>query len=218
MIEKLPILLLWMVPFIFSLSFHEFAHGWVAARYGDLTAKMMGRVSMNPIAHMDPIGTVAFPVIGFLTGFPLIGWAKPVPVNERNLKDPANNGMWIAAAGPLSNMFLAVVFTIAAWALHQSGINLYFKLDSTTTLPQAILLMMIFGIQLNVLLAFFNLIPMPPLDGGRVLRGLFPGLSPQLEVIERFGFIILLILLYTGLLKILLMPAFFIIRLLMSWI
>lgn len=219
MAEKLSILILWMVPFIFSLSFHEFAHAWAAKKFGDNTAEMMGRLSMNPVAHIDPVGTIFFPVVGFLTGFPIIGWAKPVPVNERNLKNPIKQGMWVAAAGPISNMILAVAFTIV--------LAVYYQSTQATALPSLsasmgqsnpIMMMLVFAIYLNVLLAFFNLLPMPPLDGGHVLRGLFPSLSPQLAMVERYGFLILLVLLYTGLLRILLIPAFLIIQFLLSFV
>ncbi|MCB1198865.1 MAG: site-2 protease family protein [Bdellovibrionota bacterium] len=219
MAEKLSTLVLWMVPFIFSLSFHEFAHAWVARYFGDNTAEMMGRVSMNPKAHIDPIGTIAFPVIGFLTGFPIIGWAKPVPVNSRNLKNPIKQNMWIAAAGPASNLLLAIAFTICLAIYTQvSHINTLPTLSMTAPQSNPIAMMLLFGVYLNVLLAFFNLLPMPPLDGGHVLRGLIPSLSPQLDLIERYGFIILLLLLYTGILRILLIPAFLIIQLLLSFV
>jgi len=216
MAEKISTLILWMVPFIFSLSFHEFAHAWAAKKFGDRTAEMMGRLSMNPVAHIDPLGTIIFPVVGFLTSIPIIGWAKPVPVNERNLKNPIRQGMWVAAAGPISNMILAVVFTgCLAVFFPSSSVS---PLQSVTDIGQnnPIKMMLIFAVYLNVLLAFFNLLPMPPLDGGRVLRGLFPGLSPQLEWIERYGFFILIILLYTGVIRYLLIPAFLIVHYLLS--
>lgn len=216
---KIVTLILWMVPFIFSLSVHEFAHAWTAKYFGDDTAESMGRVSMNPIAHIDPLGTLLFPIIGFLSNFPVIGWAKPVPVNGRNLKNPVKQGMWIAAAGPISNLILAIIFTIA--------LGIYYKFTAPGTFPSLnptpgsgnfnpIMSMLLFGVYLNVLLAFFNMLPMPPLDGGHVLRGLFPALAPQLALIERYGIIVLLLLLYTGALEILLAPAMWLIQALLS--
>lgn len=219
MAEKISVLILWMVPFIFSLSFHEFAHAWVAKMFGDNTAEMMGRVSMNPMAHVDPIGTIAFPIIGFLTGFPIIGWAKPVPVNERNLKNPLKQGMWVAIAGPASNLILALVFTVfLALFFDRSQIQAMSFFGESGSIQNPVLMMLVFGVYLNVLLAFFNLLPMPPLDGGHVLRGLFPKLTPQLALIEKYGLLILLILLYTGILRYLLIPAFVIIQFLLSFV
>jgi len=217
--EKIATLVLWMVPFIFSLSVHEFAHAWTAKKFGDNTAESMGRVSLNPMAHIDPIGTLFFPIVGFLSNFPVIGWAKPVPVNGRNLKNPVKDGMWVAAAGPISNLILALIFTCI--------LAVYFRTTNTSQFPSLtlspgsgstspLISMLFFGVYLNVLLAFFNMLPMPPLDGGHVLRGLFPSLAPQLDMIEKYGFLILIVLLYTGALRILLAPAMWIIGLLLN--
>lgn len=212
--HKLALVPLWMIPFIFSLSFHEYAHAWMANKLGDNTAKFMGRLSMNPKVHVDPIGTIAFPILGFLTGFPLIGWAKPVIINERNFKNVYKDAMYVAAAGPISNILLALVFTGIGYILNQGSSGIM----SVSGFDQPLLMMAIFGIQLNVFLAFFNLIPLPPLDGGRVLRGLFPSLAPQLAMLEQYGFFIVIILLYTGALRILLEPASRVINVLMSLI
>lgn len=212
--NKLALIPLWMIPFIFSLSFHEFSHAWTANLLGDGTAKFMGRVSMNPKAHIDPIGTILFPIIGFITGFPLIGWAKPVIINERNFKHPYQDAMYVAAAGPISNLFLALCFTGAAHLINQGHSDAM----RVHGFDEPLLMMAIFGIQLNVFLAFFNLLPMPPLDGGRVLRGLFPFLAPKLAILERYGFMILMIMMYTGLFRILLAPASRLINVLMSHI
>lgn len=212
--SKISLIPLWLIPFIFSLSFHEYAHAWMANRLGDNTAKFMGRLSMNPKVHIDPIGTIAFPILGFITGFPLIGWAKPVIINERNFKNVYQDAMWVAAFGPLSNMALALCFTGVAYLLNTGNSDLM----KMSGFDQPLLMMAIFGIQLNVFLAFFNLIPLPPLDGGRVIRGLVPSMAGTLEKIERYGFIILLVLLYTGLIRLILLPAFKIINLLMSLI
>lgn len=205
---------LFMIPFIFSLSFHEYAHAWMANKLGDNTAKFMGRLSMNPKTHIDIIGTIVFPLFGFLTGFPMIGWAKPVIINERNFKNVYRDAMFVAAAGPLSNLALALCFTAVAAGLNQGNPTGLIKYD----FDKPLLLMCIFGIQLNVFLAFFNLIPLPPLDGGRVLRGLAPKLAPQLAQLEQYGFLIILFLLYAGLLRVILAPASHIVSVLMSYI
>ncbi len=211
--SRLAQLPLWLVPFIFSLCFHEFCHAWMANRLGDNTSKFMGRLSMNPAVHVDPIGTLAFPIIGFLTGFPMIGWAKPVMTNSRNFKDPIRDEMYVAAAGPFSNLFLAVCFTVVAHFLNQDSSGL-----SRAGFDQPLFYMAIYGLTINVFLAFFNLLPIPPLDGGHILKGLIPSLSRQIDQFARYGFIVLLILMYTGAFKILLAPAYAIINVLMSYV
>ncbi|MCB0327884.1 MAG: site-2 protease family protein [Bdellovibrionales bacterium] len=220
--QKLSLLLLWMVPFVFSLSVHEFAHAWVANALGDPTAKFLGRLNLNPMSHADLFGTLIFPVVGFFFNFPLIGWAKPVPVNESNLKNRSRDGMWVAAAGPISNFILALIFTFCAAMLHKMSPSLAQNLQNSDIRSWggmgALFLMCVFGLQLNVILGFFNFLPLPPLDGGRVLKGLFPQISPQLAIVERYGFMFLLILLYTGLLRFLLAPAFSLIAFLSSLI
>ncbi|MFH1262388.1 MAG: site-2 protease family protein [Pseudomonadota bacterium] len=194
LVPSLRLLLLWFVPFIFSLSFHEAAHAWTANRYGDPTARYVGRMTLNPLAHIDWIGTVLFPLVAFFTNFPLIGWARPVPVNERNLKRPIH-GVLVAAAGPISNLILAILFTVA--------LAIFYRLPGAEGGPislvrEPLVKMVAAGIQLNLILAVFNLIPFPPLDGGRILFGLFPSLSPRLAFAERYGFIIPLALFMTG--------------------
>jgi len=169
-----------------SLSVHEAAHAWSADRLGDRTARLLGRVSINPIVHVDPIGTVVFPLVAIFTGLPLIGWAKPVPVDTRNLlPDWRQKYMLIAAAGPASNLALACVAAVIVQVL-PSG-------------PSIRLLN--FAVIINVLLAVFNLLPVPPLDGGNVVAGLFGG--PVARAIDRlrpYGFLIIYALLLTGVL------------------
>lgn len=188
-----------MVPFLFSLSFHEFAHAWFANKYGDPTARLLGRMTLNPTVHIDPVGTLLFPTLSFFTGFAFIGWAKPVPVNEGNLRNPLREGMIVALAGPFSNLLLASVFTAILYMANHFGPHM------ETMKP--LQLMLLTGIKLNVFLAFFNLLPFPPLDGGRVLYGLFPSLHDQLDWMSRYGFLILIALMYTGVFRILLYPA-----------
>lgn len=157
---------LFFIPFLFALCFHEFAHGFIAKLKGDRTAELMGRLTLNPLVHMDPIGTLLLPLAALTMGFPFFGWAKPVPVNERNLRRPKQDMFWIALAGPLSNIILALV----SWVLiivvllvfqHQgAGVALFEMLKTF--------------VFINLALALFNLIPLHPLDGGKVIARFIP--------------------------------------------
>jgi Zn-dependent protease len=177
-----------------SLTFHEAAHAWSADRLGDATARALGRVSLNPAVHVDPIGTIVFPLIAMITGLPIIGWAKPVPVNTLNLRRHwKQKYMLIAAAGPASNLILATVAAVGVRLLgfETSGDGVL------GTVFQFLLLMVI----INVLLAVFNMVPVPPLDGGNVLAGVLPGAAHDVfERIRPFGFLILYGLLLSGVL------------------
>ncbi len=169
-----------MIPaIILGLTFHEFAHGWVADRLGDRTARSMGRLTLNPAAHLDPVGLVLL----FLAGF---GWAKPVPVNPYNLRGDMQRGMLLVSlAGPATNIILAVVSAVVLGAFY--GLRLpYFES------------IMMYMIQINVVLAVFNLIPIPPLDGSKILAGILPGRQNWLYQLETYGAIILIILVFTG--------------------
>lgn len=181
-------------PFLLAITFHEFSHGYVAYRLGDPTAYNAGRLTMNPLKHLDPLGVLAFIIMK-------IGWAKPVPVNAAYFKNPVKGMMWVAIAGPASNLILAIVSSIVAKLLIQFG----------TLLPSAILWpllnMVAISIWINLVLAFFNLIPIPPLDGSRILSGMLPAKAAIFFYkMERFGFIILLGLFYTGIIPKLIMP------------
>lgn len=176
------------IPGIFAITTHEVAHGWVARRLGDPTAYMLGRLTLNPIKHIDPIGTVVVPIALMLTnsGF-LFGWAKPVPVAFRNLKHPRRDMMFVAAAGPGVNFLMAI-----GWAVLLAVAIRGFDADLRGW-PVSVCF---FGMQFNILLALFNLIPIPPLDGGRVLTGLVPrNVANLLDRVEPFGFIIVIVLL-----------------------
>jgi Zn-dependent protease len=175
----------------------------MANRRGDPTARLLGRLTLNPLPHIDPIGTVALPLLFFFLGGSVFGWAKPVPVNERNLRNWRLDGLLVAAAGPLSNLLLALAFAAALFVLLRIDAGTPVAMTAGFSVVTPLALMARIGVQLNVLLAIFNLLPLPPLDGSRVLGGFFPGLLPQLHTLERFGFILILALLWTGVLDLL---------------
>jgi Zn-dependent protease len=166
-----------MIAFLFAISIHESAHAWMANRRGDPTARMLGRVSLNPIHHIDPVGTILLPVIAMLTHFPVIGWAKPTPVDPRNFKNPVLDDILTSVAGPVSNFIVATGATIllAAIAVAAPGGRMIVHgamggplIGNSALVPASILLYELMAI--NVLLGVFNLIPVPPLDGSHVLR------------------------------------------------
>lgn len=197
-LQRLAVLAL---PVLFAITFHEIAHGWVALKLGDPTAKMLGRLSPNPLKHIDPIGTVLVPVLLFLSSGFLFGWAKPVPITWENLKHPRRDMALVAIAGPLTNLLMAVLwalvvkFAIMADPAGASGIAKFLMYSGMA------------GIFINIILCVLNLLPLPPLDGGRVLVGVLPGpMAWQVSRIEPYGFIILVLLLMTGILGKILSP------------
>jgi Zn-dependent protease len=180
---------------IVALTIHEAAHAWTADQLGDPTARMLGRVSLNPLVHIDPIGTVLLPLVAIVSGLPIIGWAKPVPVNISRLRHHRRDFMIVAAAGPISNFLQAVVIAVVY--------RLFYDPSAVDLLPAVLKL----GVQTNLLLAFFNLIPIPPLDGGNVLAGLVPESAARvIDQLRQFGFIALYALMLSGLLFNLVMP------------
>ena len=184
-----------------SLTVHEAAHAWTADRRGDPTARLLGRVSFNPAVHVDPIGTVLFPLVAMLSGLPLIGWAKPVPVNIHRLQHPRRDYVFVAAAGPLSNLILAVLVSIVASVI---GLELARALLDGEGGIASVLARAVY---LNVLLAVFNMVPVPPLDGGNVLAGLLPPhLAVHFDRLRPWGFLILYALMFTGLLWTIIAP------------
>lgn len=191
----------WFVPFLFALCFHEYAHGFIARMRGDNTAELYGRLTMNPIPHMDLIGTVILPISAALFGSPIFfGWAKPVPVNPRNLKNPRVDMFWIALAGPLSNILLALVGALLMWV----SVN-YLR---TVSYFSSLMGFLDIFIGINLFLAFFNIIPLHPLDGGKVLARFLPhSVNAKLEENEHISGIVLLVLILGGALSILAVPV-----------
>jgi Zn-dependent protease len=190
-----------VIPFIIvliSLSVPEASHAWTAYRLGDPTAKDLGRISLNPIVHIDLIGTIVLPLIAAFSNLPIIGWAKPVPVDTRRLRDPRRDFMLVAAAGPASNLLQAIVIAILFHVLPLGSIDL-FNLNWPNVFRRAA--------DINLLLAVFNMIPVPPLDGGNVLGGLLPREAAiTFDRLRPFGFIILYALMFTGVLSALILP------------
>lgn len=200
--EALPVYLALFAILLASLSIHEAAHAWAADRLGDPTARLLGRLTLNPVAHIDPIGTLLLPAIAIFTRLPIIGWAKPVPVNLNQLRHPRRDFMYIAAAGPASNLVQAVMLAAVAWLMYPGGLE-------RSVVAQLIGL----GVQINVLLALFNLIPVPPLDGGNVIGGLLPERVADAydRLVRPWGFLILYGFLLSGLFaRLILPPAFYI--------
>ena len=201
--ERIAMGLTAYVVLLFSLSVHESAHAWMAHRMGDDTALMLGRVSLNPIVHMDPLGTLFFPLIQIFTGIPTLGWAKPTPYNPANFRRDISlrqGHMLVAGAGPVSNFGLALVFTALFFVLVRAGVPL--------TERHPLVMIVVAGIQMNVILAVFNLVPIPPLDGSKVASYGLPGSFGDRydRVMEPAGFIILFGLMATGILGHLISP------------
>ena len=180
-----------VVALLMALTFHEFAHGWVARRLGDRTAESLGRLTLNPKDHIDPFGTIMVPAMLILMNSPVVfGWAKPVPINPYNFRNPRKGMMWSALGGPLINLLLAGGLAVILKGMIYTGVTL-----------EPLLIFLIVAVQLNVFLAVFNLIPIPPLDGGRVLVGLLPPVqAAAFSRIEPYGFLIVIALMYFNIL------------------
>jgi len=192
----------WAMPVILAITVHEVAHGWVALKLGDSTAKMLGRLTLNPVKHIDPIGTLLVPGLLLVMGGFIFGWAKPVPVTWENLKNPKRDMALVALAGPMSNLLMALI-----WAgILKLGLVLAIA-GSAEVIALPLIYMGGAGITINLILMVLNLLPMPPLDGGRIVASLLPDkLSWQFNRLERWGFVILLGLMVMGVLGKMLWP------------
>jgi Zn-dependent protease len=189
--SKIQLLAAWAIPILFAITIHEVAHGWVARYFGDDTAARLGRLSLNPIKHVDPVGTVLVPAAMWLFSGFLFGWAKPVPVIASNLHHPRRHMAIVAAAGPLVNLLMALIWAaVFKLALLSGGQGM---------MAQFVTLMAIGGIAINLVLMVLNLLPIPPLDGSRVLNGFLPErYARQVDRLEQYGLIIVIALLVTG--------------------
>ena len=212
--ELIGRLLIFLVTLLLAISAHEAAHAWMSSKYGDETARMLGRVTLNPISHTDPIGTLLIPVVGFILGamggalasIPLIGWGKPTPVNPRNWTNYKQANVMVSIAGILANLIIAIIaFTIIKILMATGTLTIYDAVGQTQNPIGILLNMMLF---LNVSLAIFNLLPFPPLDGSKVLATFLPAdWQPVLDVLEQYGFMILLLLMYMGFIRAIMYPV-----------
>jgi Zn-dependent protease len=187
-------LLIYAIPVLFAITVHETAHGWVASLLGDHSARMMGRITLNPLKHIDLVGTIIVPAFLYFTSGFIFGWAKPVPINYQALRSPKKDMLWVAIAGPVSNFMMVAIWLIVT--LIAINTDSYFLAKMAQV-----------GVQINLLLAVLNLLPLPPLDGGRVVSSLLPPkLSYQYDQLEPYGLFILLGLLFLGIFQTLILP------------
>lgn len=192
MLRSFQTLLIWAIPVLFAVTVHEVAHGWVANKLGDKTALMMGRITLNPLKHIDLVGTILVPMIFILIGGFVFGWAKPVPVNWHNLKNPRRDMALVALAGPGANLLMAIFWAAVA--------KIFMEFTQAGFSNGKVLAYMgVAGVSINVMLMILNLIPIPPLDGSRVASSLMSrDMALKYDTIERYGFIILIVLMFTG--------------------
>lgn len=206
LIQKIAV---WALPLIFAITLHEVAHGFVASLLGDKTAKLSGRLTINPVKHIDPIGTILIPFVMLLVSNFIFGWAKPVPVDPRNLRNPRRDMALVALAGPVSNLLMALFWGLIA----RLGILADQSGSSWSGVP--LVYMGGAGITINVVLAVLNFIPLPPLDGGKILEAVLPRRAAySVSLVEPYGFYILILLMMTGILSSIMSPfVYFIINL-----
>jgi len=205
-----------MVVLVFSISAHEAAHAWMSSRFGDDTARLLGRITLNPIAHIDPIGTLLIPIVSFILGavggavasIPLIGWGKPTPVNPLRWRDKDRANIWVSAAGIIVNSFIAIcAFTVLKVMLMTGGFE-----SMSRQLGEPIFLFLRLFLTMNISLAVFNLLPFPPLDGSKILETFLPASAqPILTLMEQYGFIILMMLIYVGFFRAILNPIMYLV-------
>jgi Zn-dependent protease len=207
--ELIPQLIIYMVVLLLAISAHEAAHAWMSYKFGDDTARLLGRVTLNPVAHTDPIGTLLIPIAGFIFGsaggaFPLLGWGKPTPVNPLRWRNKDLANVMVSLAGILANLFIAgIAFIILKVIIMNGGPRII-----PESIREPVLLFLQYLLFMNVSLAVFNLLPFPPLDGSKVLETFLPAsMQPMLEILEQYGYIILLILIYVGLTRAIIGPV-----------
>jgi Zn-dependent protease len=215
--ELIPQLLIYMVVLLFAISAHEAAHAWMSNRFGDDTARLLGRITLNPAAHIDPIGTLLIPIVGFvltniggpIASIPLIGWGKPTPVNPLRWRNKDLANVMVSAAGILANLLIAIcAFVILKVMLMTGGFSAL-----SQSVREPVLLFLEFFLTMNVSLAIFNLLPFPPLDGSKILETFLPASArPMLEMLEQFGFIILMVLIYIGFFSAIMRPVMYFIH------
>ncbi len=207
--DLIPQLLIYMVVLLLAISAHEAAHAWMSSRFGDDTARLLGRVTLNPIAHTDPIGTLLIPIVGFVLGsaggpnIPLIGWGKPTPVNPLRWRNKDLANVMVSLAGILANLFIAICAFIIIKALLMTG---WWFADGSFQEPVRLFLWML--LMMNVSLAVFNLLPFPPLDGSKILETFLPASAqPALAMLEQYGYLILMVLIYVGFFSMIMGPV-----------
>jgi Zn-dependent protease len=212
--DLIPQLVIYMIVLLFAISAHEAAHAWMSNRFGDDTARLLGRITLNPTAHIDPIGTLLIPIVGFVLGniggpvarIPLIGWGKPTPVNPLRWRNKDLANVMVSAAGIMANLIIAICAFII--------LKVMLMTNAFASIPQSIrepvFLLLSFFLTMNVSLAIFNLLPFPPLDGSKILETFLPASArPMLEMMEQFGFVILMILIYIGFFDAIMRPVMY---------
>jgi len=200
-LDLISTLFVFVIPVIFAVTVHEVAHGWVASQFGDQTARSMGRLTLNPIKHIDPVGTIVVPAIMYFASGFIFGWAKPVPINWRNLGHPRRDMAIVAIAGPAANLLMLLFWAMSAKVIMLLG-------NDSNHLTQLLFIMSNIGIMINIVLMILNLFPILPLDGGRILTAMLPrNMAISFSRMEPYGLIILVVLLLSGVLWKILLPA-----------
>jgi len=216
--------IIWFVVFLFSLSFHEAAHAWTSERFGDDTGRRQGRITLNPVAHIDPIGTIVFPLLMIFTSVPLLGWAKPVQTNPLLWREKTKANISVSAAGPISNFILMTIAFVVLRVMSSAGlvavrgVGLYNAIGPApgqAAFMEPLVMFLMVLMMLNLALGVFNLFPIPPLDGSHVVESLLPaGMAEAYDQLRPFGFLLLLALIYFNILWLVLRPmAYFLLNL-----